>query len=183
MSQYKFINLQQPQNTASGVAQFILFAPVYDFEVDGIKCPEAPFASPGDKVKITSPHVFKLGRGFTKFICAPEKNHVDGKSIGDKGFNKFDFDYKFFVPGSYAQLHEAAAEMLNTPMIVLTKDSSCDDDLYYQLGCDCLFAYITLDFTTGTEKDGVKGYSGSVTYTNRSVLLYAAPGGPTILGN
>lgn len=181
MSVYTFTNLTQPKNNASGISEYILVAPVYDFAVDGIKCPEAPFTLPGDSSKITSPHVFNAGRAFAKIICAPEKNQLNAKTTGDKGFNKLDFEYDFFVAGSYAELHEAMANYLNTPLIVLGKDSNCAAEMYYQLGCDCVYAYMTIDFSTGTTKDGNKGYAGKVTYQNGIVLLYDVAGGPEIL--
>ncbi|MES2457230.1 MAG: hypothetical protein V4594_16870 [Bacteroidota bacterium] len=183
MAVYTFTNLMDPQNTASGISDFILLAAVADFEADGIKCPEAPFATPGDKVKITSPHVFKTDKAFAKIICAPEKNQLNVGSIGDTGFTKGDFNLEMFVPGSYAELHEAMGEYLNRPLIALVKDSNCGANQWYQLGCDCVFANLKWDFSTGTTKDGVKGYKISVTYQNGYILLYDVAGGPEILGD
>jgi len=181
MAIYNFTNLLQPVNTTSGVSEYILVAPVYDFDVDGIKCPEAPFTVKGDQVKVKVPHVFLATKSFVKIICAPEKNQLNAKTIGDTGFNKFDFEYDFFVAGSYAELHEQMSNFLNTPLIVMAKDSNCSANLFYQLGCDCVFAYMKLDFSTGTTKDGVKGYSGKVTYQNGAILLYDVVGGPQLI--
>ena len=47
MADYAYQNLKKPQNTESGIADFALLAPVYDFQEGGIKCPEAPFAAKG----------------------------------------------------------------------------------------------------------------------------------------
>lgn len=183
MSAYAFLNLVTPINIASGVSDYIYFAPMRDFDVDGIKCPTAPFTNPGDKVKITEAHVFLADKAFAKIQLAPEKNQLTVKTIGDKGFNKFEFEYDIFMAGSYAEVHEFAMEALNVPMIAMGKDANCGADLYYQLGCDCLGAYMTFDFTTGTTKDGNKGYAGKITYTGSSVLLYTVAGGPEVLGN
>ena len=71
--------------------------------------------------------------------------------------------------------------MLNKPLIALSKDADCAADLYYQLGCDCVFAYLTADFSTGTTKDGVKGYSAKISYAG-GILLYDA-GAPVILAD
>lgn len=172
MSNYAYRNLRKPKNVISGVADFILIAPVYDFEVDGIKCPVAPFTDPGDEVTIKEDHVFKAGRGFAYFALAPEKNQLTGKTIGDKGFNKLDIEDDIFIPGSYVEVHEAVKNFLNTPCIALHKDADCAADMYYQLGCDCVFAYLTVDFSTGTTKDGNKGYAGKISYQQGYIQVY-----------
>ncbi|HYC29547.1 MAG TPA: hypothetical protein VEB42_12030 [Chitinophagaceae bacterium] len=176
---YVYNHLKTPKNTGSGVADFVLLAPVADF--DEIKCPEAPFAAPGDEVTIKVPHVFKAGKGFIRILLAPEKNQYGAATIGDKGFQKFDHTYDIFVPGSYAEVHEFAKNIINTPLIALGKDAECAADIWYQLGCDCVYAYLTMDFTTGTTREGVKGYAGKITYQSSSVLLYKVEGGPAEL--
>jgi hypothetical protein len=171
---YTYANLKTPQNTGSGIGDFIYLAPVSHFvEPDGIKCPAAPFTNPGDEVKILLDHEFVVGKKFAKVILAPEKNQLTGKTIGDLGFQKLDIELKGFIPGSYAEVHEAVKNWINQPMIVLTKDSNCPANMYYQLGCDCVYAYVKADFSTGTTKDGVKGYEITITYQNGYIQLYA----------
>lgn len=182
MSQYAFRNLKQPQNTDSGVADFVLVAPVYDFAEGGIKCPAAPFTDPGDQVKIKTEHVFNDGRAFAKILLAPEKNQLSGTTIGDLGFQKMDQNLEIFIPGSYAEVHEAAKNLINTPLIVLAKDSNCPANMWYQLGCDCVYAWAKMDFTTGTTREGIKGYKGTITYLQGYIQLYAA-GEPPVLSD
>lgn len=170
---YVYANMMQPQNTQSGIAEFLLLAPVSDFTADGIKCPKAPFAEPGDEVKILENHVFKDGKAFAKFVLAPEKNKLDATTIGDKGFNKLNLELTAFIPGSYAEVHEAIKNILNTPLIALIKDSNCPANMYYQLGCDCTYAWATASFGTGTTVDGVKGYEVKISYQNGYIQLYA----------
>jgi hypothetical protein len=178
-----YTNLTAPTNTASGISEFFLIAQASDFVEGGIKCPAAPVDGDpaGLSVKITEPHEFQAGRGFAKIVCAPEKNSLDAKTIGDLLFQKLDFELKVFIPGSYAELHEQAGQWINKQLIVLTKDSNCQANMWYQLGCDCTFAYLKVDFSTGTTKDGVKGYSGTVTWQNAFVQLYTHVDGPEIL--
>ena len=179
---YLLKNLKNPGNTQSGIADFALIALVSDFEEGGIMVPTAPFANPGDEVRILTAHTFKADKGFAKFQLAPEKNSLEGKTIGDLGFQKFDFELKIFVAGSYANVHEAMKNLINQPLIVLAKDSNCPANMHYQLGGDCVYAYLKGDFTTGTTKDGVKGYNCTVSYQGPYVQLYAA-GIPTILAD
>jgi len=170
---YAYRNLKNPQNIASGIADYVLLAPVSDFAEGGIMCPEGPYNNPGDEVIVKNNHVFKAGKEFVKFLLAPEKNELSAKTIGDLGFQKLDFELKIFVPGSYAEAHEAVKNIINTPLIVLAKDSNCPANMYYQLGCDCIFAWAKFDFSTGTTKNGNKGYDGTITYQNGYVQLYA----------
>ena len=169
---YSFKNLKYPSNILSGIADYVLLAPVGWFT--SIKYPVAPFTSPGDEVLIKTAHTFSSGKGFVKYLLAPEKNQFDAKTIGDKGFQKFDQDLRIFIPGSYAELHEAMKNWLNTPLIALARDSSCAANIYYQLGSECVYAYLTVDFSTGTTKDGVKGYTGAINYASDAVYVYAA---------
>jgi hypothetical protein len=94
-----------------------------------------------------------------------------------------DFEMKVFIPGSYADAHEMVANMINQPLIVLTKDSNCPAKMWYQLGCDCTSAYLKADFSTGTTKDGVKGYSGTISWQNSYIQLYAQADGPEELAD
>lgn len=171
---YTFANLKSPQNVESGIADYVLIAPVSDFEDDGIKCPVAPFTNPGDEVKVKTAHVFKEDKAFAKYILAPEKNELSATTIGDLGFQKLNLELKVFIPGSYAEVHEAVKNIINTPLIVLAKDSNCPANMYYQLGCDCTYAWAKFDFTTGTTVSGVKGYSGTITYQQGYIQLYTA---------
>ena len=173
MSEYAFKNLKESKNTDSGIADFVLIAPVSDFIEGGIKCPKAPFTDPGDEVTVKENHGFKDGRAFAKFLLAPEKNQLSGTTIGDLGFQKMDQSLEIFIPGSYAEVHEAAKNLINRPLVVLAKDSNCPANMYYQLGCDCTYAWAKMDFTTGTTRDGIKGYKGTITYLNGYIQLYA----------
>lgn len=179
---YTYANLKTPQNISSGIADYVLLAPVSDFTDDGIKCPIAPFNNPGDEVKIKTAHQFNAGKAFAKFLLAPEKNELNAKTIGDLGFQKLDFELKIFIPGSYAEAHEAVKNIINTPLIVLVKDSNCPANMWYQLGCDCQYAWAKFDFSTGTTKQGNKGYDGTITYQNGYIQMYAA-GNPPVLAD
>lgn len=167
---YSYQNLDAYQNTGSGIAEVLYLAPVADIET--IQCPAAPFAAPGDEVKVKTAHVMKSTKKFIKALLAPEKNQYNANTIGDKGFQKFSHEVAVFFPGSYAEVHEFAKNIINTPLIAIIPDADCDSNLHYQLGCDCLFAYLTMNFSTGTTIDGVKGYTGTITYQSKSVLIY-----------
>jgi hypothetical protein len=179
---YQYKNLKEPANVFSGISDFVLVAPVSDFEANGIKSPAAPFTDPGDEVKVKTAHVFKAGRAFAKILLAPEKNQLSGTTIGDLGFQKQDQTLDIFIPGSYAEVHEFAKNIINTPLVVLTKDSNCPANMWYQLGDGCTYAWAKMDFTTGTTREGIKGYKGTITYLGGFIQLYAA-GEPAVLAD
>lgn len=167
---FVYQNLETPQNTGSGVGEFVYLCPVND--IADIKCPEAPFAAAGDEVKVKTAHQLKVGKKFIKVRLAPDKNSYKADTQGDKGFQKFAHTYTIFVPGSYADVHEFAKNVINTPLIAIGPDGDCESGIHYQLGCDCVAAYLTMNFDTGTTADGVKGYTGTITYSSKSVLIY-----------
>lgn len=167
---YAYDNLTSPRNSTSGVSDFFMLAPVTAFT--DVKCPEAPFTNPGDEVTIRSPHVFPVGQGFIRVLLAPEKNKLDLETVGNKGFQKFNQKLIGFIAGSYAELHEAIKNWLNKPLIILIKDSNCDENLWYQIGCDCEAAYMTAKFMTGTTAEGEKGYEIEFSVMTNYVAIY-----------
>jgi hypothetical protein len=179
---YAYKNLRTYANAGSGIAEYALLAPKSWFDVGGLKYPVGPFGvTPGDEITITEPHVFLAGKGFIYFTLAPQKNQMDGSTVGDFGFNKQNYQVKLFVPGSTAQLHETMKNLMNTPLVGIFKDANCDANLYYQLGSDCVSGYLTADFSTGTTKDGVKGYNATFNYEG-GLLIYGA-GEPAIIAD
>jgi hypothetical protein len=163
MSTYAYKNLLEPKNVGSGIAEFLLIAPVAWFTT--IATPTAPFTNQGDSLRITADHEFVEGKGFAKFQLAPRKNKFDMKTTGDLGLNKFVTDaIEFFVPGSYIEAHEQMKNLLNTPLITLVKDCDCVAETYYQFGCDCQFCWLTVDFSTGYTHEGNKGFLGKIVF-------------------
>lgn len=174
MSNVAYQHLKSASNTGSGVSDSFLFAPISSFADVGIKCPTPPATNPSlaDLVTITEDHEFITTKGFVEVICAPFKNGINATTIGEPGSQKFDQKLEVFVPGSYATLHGSIAQLMNTPTIVLVKDSSCQADMYYQLGCDCMYAWATAEFATGTTKDGQKGYKVTFSYPAEAIQIY-----------
>lgn len=166
------INLKRPKNVGSGVAERVFIAPVSFFAPEGIKTPTPPFTDPGDSVIIAESHEFLEGKGFIQIQLAPDKNQFSASTLGDKGFQKLGKELNVFIPGSYALLHEAVKQLLNVPLIVLQEDSNCGEKLIYQIGTECVPAYLTTDFSTGTTVDGVKGYVFKLTSTLGFIQLY-----------
>jgi len=168
---YAYDHLNEPRNTTSGVADSMLIAPLSAFQT--LRCPEAPFTNPGDEVTIRRPHVFKANEGFIMVQLAPEKNNLALETIGNKGFQKFNENLNSFIAGSYKEVHEAIKNWMNKPHIVLIRDSKCEENLWYQVGCECEAAYLMAGFDTGNTAEGDKGYTCTWNVKSDYVALYA----------
>lgn len=176
-------HLTSPKNVDSGVSDMLLIAPVDTFATDGIKCPAPPEsgATLADLVTITEDHEFSTGNGFIKLLCAPFKNQITTETIGDVGFRKMKITLEAHLAGSYPDLHGFIAQLQNTPIIAMIKDSNCEENMYYQLGCDCIYAYASSVFTTGTNQDGTKEYVVTIEVPAKSIHIYK--GSVTYLGD
>lgn len=169
-----YAHITAPGNTASGVSDYLHFAPVSWFDTGGIKCPVPPFAALGDEVKVTADHDFLVGKGFLKAICAPSKNLMSAATVGEAGSKKFLQKIECMLLGTKETLHATVAGLLNEPLVLLIKDSDCDAGNYYQVGCDCNFAYVeSSEFATGTLKDGQKGYKITFEFPTEKILIYS----------
>ncbi|MBK7692122.1 MAG: hypothetical protein IPJ31_13795 [Bacteroidetes bacterium] len=169
-----YAHITAPGNTGSGVSDYLHFAPVSWFAVNGIQCPVPPYATLGDEVKVTADHTFLVTKGFLKAICAPSKNMISAATIGEQGSKKFMQKIECFLAGTKEELHATIAGLLNEPLVLLVKDSDCDAGNYYQVGCDCNFAYVeSAEFATGTLKDGQKGYKLTFEFPTEKILIYS----------
>ncbi len=165
---YTYTNLQNIQNTGSGIAEQVLIAPVSWFASGGIQSPDE------DEVRITVNHQFAQPQyGFASYQLAAEKNSYDAKTVGERGSQKLQHELKIFIPGSYEEAHKAVKHLLNEDLIALHKDVVCGAGIWYQFGDADDYAYLKADFSTGTTKDGVKGYNATVTCVSEGVFLYA----------
>ncbi len=177
---YPYKNLKTPKNVPSGLAEFVLIAPLA--WITALSVPVAPFTNAGDEITITTAHTFATGKGFTKHQLAPQKNKLDIKSRGEIGLNGQSQDLEVFIPGSYVEAHEQVKNLKNTPLIVLAKDANSDADLWHQLGTDTVSAWLQADFTTGTTKDGVKGYAAKIIFDG-SPLFYNTGAEPVVIAD
>ena len=161
-------HLDQTFNTPSGVADYLYWAPVSWFTT--IACYDPNVA--GTDTIIQGNHAFLAGKGFLKFLLAPDKNKFNAQTIGEKGSKKFSNAIEAFFPGSWALQHSFFKNALNTPGIAMIKDSNCPANLWYQVGCDCNYAWMTPSFDTGMTRDGQKGYTCTIDSTSDAVYFY-----------
>ncbi|HRH60544.1 MAG TPA: hypothetical protein PL045_08235, partial [Chitinophagaceae bacterium] len=60
-------------------------------------------------------------------------------------------------------------------------DVNCGLNRFYQLGCDCTYAYANIETMTGTTVQGKKGHAMKIQWSGPSLFIYEVEGGPEIL--
>ncbi len=161
-----YTDLTTKKFVEGGLAEYFLIARRED--ITTLKCPIAP-----EKVLVVGPHVFVALGGFAKVSCAPEYNNMEAVSVGEKGSLRMMKKFTTFLLGSESVLHQFIANHANDGSIILFKDASCGEDQWYQLGCDCFSAYVdNFKYTSGTTKDGRKGYHIEYTVPAEAVQIY-----------
>ena|SRR5690554_1294899 len=166
LTKAKFVN--------TGMANAVFFAPTSYFEEDGIKGPTTGSASTLENMTVISDdHVFKTGKGFIKLNCAPFKNELNASGIGEVGSMSLDQTINVNVLGNYAELHASMSLLLNEPCIVILGGVDCVDEPRTQLGTECVPTYVSsMEFTSGTLKDGQKGYAVSFNSVAGAIFSY-----------
>ncbi|MFC4261907.1 hypothetical protein ACFOWM_03390 [Ferruginibacter yonginensis] len=167
----ELISLVTLKNVITGLGDVIFLAPLDHFTT--VKKPEPPFDTPGASVIIADTHEFMEGKHFYQFATAPEKNKLEAKTAGDKGSQYLDVMMEAILPGTYAEQHEFIKNIINKPCIALVYDADCAGHLRYQVGTECNPAYVMADFSTGTTKDGIKGYTCTIMANHSPIRLYA----------
>ncbi len=154
----------------TGIGQILFVAPLYSFT--SVKEPKPPFLFDGASVVIFETHEFLPSAGFIQLLLMPNKNDFNAKTGGEVGSQYFNQDIKCLIPGSYAEAHELLKNLINIPLIALVKDVDCHAGFMYQIGSACEPAYLSTDFATGTTRDGIKGYTATVSARKSFVQLY-----------
>lgn len=130
----------------------------------------ASIAKPTDMV-ISASHSFNADKGFLRLQATPQKNSASGKSSGELGMNNTQYTIQGFIAGSYALQHSLLRSITNKPLFVIVPDTS-DPTLFYQIGSEDIPAYIKPEFSTGTSKDGTKGYAIDASSSNSAFAIY-----------
>ena len=121
--------------------------------------------------------------GFLVATLAPQKNKLDSKSIGEIGLLRQMSELDIFLPGSYGALHQDVKHLKNQPCIALIKDANIQSNLYYQLGDGDFNAWVAgSEFSTGTTKDGVKGWNLKINYDG-APLIYSVTAAPVVVAD
>lgn len=161
-----------PQDYQGGYKDVFLFAPVGDFL--SLKKPTAPFATVGDRLKITTAHTFTAPKGFINWACKTKSVTLKSETIGDEGAQQMQHTATFVILGDGASTQDQMEQILNDNVICLIKDSNClVTDQYVQLGDECVQPTFKVAFDSANQ-DGSKNYTVTVAVTGKKFFYEAA---------
>lgn len=168
---YLYGNIQTPKNTAIGLSQELLLAPLSTFETVAEPNPDGVLF---EKESIVSDnHIFKTGsEGFIRVRLAPHRTQVKSATAGSNGSRKLESTLNASILGSYAELHGYMSILQNEPVIALVKDASCGAGKYYQMGTRKRPALLKSNWQSGSTKDGIKAYDVELSSVAACVMIY-----------
>lgn len=126
---------------------------------------------PGMTVTVDTDHLFDETEGFRTGYTTQDYSQLSGDTTGEVGSRSVEFKAEVFIPGNDAELSEFAGNAINEDFLVLLKDPNCENGQVMQLGTHCSPAKFSGKFTSGTIKDGKKGWMFEIEYTG-NLLFY-----------
>jgi hypothetical protein len=168
---YANIKTSTTKGSQGGYKPALFFAPIGDITTWG-----RPLAVPvakGDKVKITTAHIFAATKTAAKWEAKLHSVTHKTLSVGDEGASDLEHTAEVKFLGDDEVIHEMVKDLLNDQVAIWLKDSDClNNDSYIQLGDDCVPVSVKVDFDGKTTKDGKKEYT--VTFTTKAKYFYLA---------
>ncbi len=161
-------NLNRPTNVNGGLADNILLAPVSWF--DTIATADSSNVTINTASVIYNDHVFKPGKGWLQFQCAPIKNAIRLEPLGNAGASLFYQTLGIQLNGNYPQLHASISSFQSQPLIVLVKD--CSGQHYVQLGNMNHFAWMSGSYSMGDGKGANNAYSINISSVGKYLMHY-----------
>lgn len=140
-------------NSVSGYST-LLAAPKSFF--DTISTPPATGTTAGQTATVVVDHEFLALKGFLQIKTTTKGVQLKGKSSGESGAKRHDWDVTGEIAGLTAAQLEFLKDGVNDEWIILIKDGDCAANEYIGVGCNCQGAEMDYEFDSGTLKDGSK---------------------------
>jgi hypothetical protein len=157
------------ENNMGGTQQVFYIAPVRD-----ILTIQKPVASPSTLdaiVSITTAHVMKTGKKFTKVYVTMDTGEIEDEPTGDRDARGTKSTFKFRTPGQNAELLGFMSQAKNDRFIVLVPLA---DGTLRQMGSEQFYAEMMGKVITGKNSSGYRGIEGEITCFGPTLLLYTA---------
>lgn len=151
--------VNSPDAYSGGYKNAVLFAPRVDFTA--VQAPAAT-TDLGDALTIGTAHTFPVGKGFYEYVCKTHSVKLTGETVGDDGAREIEWTAEFVILGDSASNQEQIQRTLNDDLILLLRDSDCQDGQYIQLGNECVSPEFAVKFDGKTTKEGKKEYTLTV---------------------
>lgn len=114
----------------------------------------------GDKYKITTDHVWALGKGAMTCMADPEVLEASGESVGEKGSLNMKYMPKIFIPGDGPAMQEVVDSIANEGLVIFMQNTCEADSKVYQYGGGCVPCKVTkVGFGSGTFVSGKVGWT------------------------
>lgn len=157
------------ENNMGGTAQVIYFAPVRDILT--IQKPATTPTALDEYVEITTAHVMKTGKKFTKMYVTMDTGEIEDEMQGDRDARSLKSTLKFRTPGQNSDLLGFMTQAKNDRFIVLVPLA---DGKIRQLGSEQFYAEIAGKVMSGKNSSGYRGIEGEITCFGPAYLVYTA---------
>jgi len=157
------------ENNMGGTAQIFYIAAVRDILT--IMKPVAVPTTLEAYVEITTAHVMKTGKKFTKVYSTMDTGEIDDEMQGDRDARSLKSTFKFRTPGQNSELLGFMTQAKNDRFIVLVPLA---DGKLRQLGSEQFFAEMAGKLMTGKNSSGYRGIEGEITCFGPAYLVYTA---------
>ena len=172
MNTFALSNLDGPggDDNTPGLRGFILTARESDFTTIS-KAPKTGTKA-GDTAIITTAHVFKTGKGWTKQYITLDSNQLKAAITGERDGRGLKVSFEGFHPGNKAEALEFFRVVKNLGLIMLVPDA---DGTYLQVGSEGLPVELAPDYDSGKLSSGRRGWTVKGEAYANGLYIYAGP--------
>ena len=158
----------QGPNLMPGMSQVLYFCPIADIATFGAP-PSAPPAN--KKYTISTPHICKTGKKFSKMYVGIEKGQLAFESLGNRDASGYNVTGSAYIPGDSDDLNYFANEAQGDRFIVIMKRA---DGKLIQIGTEDYPATIRAAHDSETVTGDSSGYSVNIQAYMPFKLIYDA---------
>lgn len=156
---------------SGGYKPTLWYSPVADIET--MQRPTNAPAALGDKVKISTAHVWADDKGAFKWDGKIHSVKVTSAPVGDEGSQEIEHTAEVVILGDNPAIYESIKDALNDDAIIFIKDADClVNNSYVQLGDDCIPVTLSPAFDSFTTKEGQKAWT--LQFKSKKKFFYLA---------
>lgn len=157
------------EDNMGGTAQVIYYAPVRDILT--IQKPVNNPTTMAALAEITTAHVMKTGKKFTRLYVTMDTGEINDEPTGERDARGIKSTCKIKHPGQTSDILGLVNQAKNDRFIFLIPLA---DGKVRQLGSDQFYAEFIGKVGTGTNSGGYRGVEGEITAFGPKLLLYTA---------
>lgn len=173
---YQTLKKNKVRDNAPGLRKNIYFAERDWFET--LQKPAAPFANPGDSLKITTDHVFETGKGWIGMHTTLATAELVAEMVGERESRTNNPSLTAQHPGLTAEIIEFLQQMKSGDWIVIVETLAGE---FIQIGEDGLECEVMYSFGSGRVDGGYQGVTATISnfgkpyFYEGDLLMYPDP--------